>query len=463
MLKLTNEAKLMSIDPRLIIEDAPNDPNSKLNVAINKVFDIWQMGMEMLSTQIIFCDSGTPKPGQFNIYDEIKQCLIEKDIPKEQIAFVHDAKTDEQREILFDKVRMGEVRILLGSTSKLGTGTNVQNKLIAVHHLDCPWRPSDIEQRDGRILRQGNDNPVVNIFRYVTKGTFDAYLWQIQEQKLKYISQVMTGKSISRSCEDMDETVLSAAEVKAIATSNPLLAEKMEVDNEVARMKLLKANWNNERLILKRNIESHYPNLIANSEEKILALQQDISLRNQSIGQAFLMHIDGKLFDERVKAGERLLMMSKIHDVAVNGDSLEVGTYRGFKLLLAKTAFNHLEVHIKGSLAYHVDLGDSELGSVTRIENAVEKFDSILLQTKQKLENAITQLADAKQEVEKPFEFEERLGEFSARQAEINTKLEFKELRQQEEVILDESGIENGSLYPSDNKMPVISIAERDI
>jgi hypothetical protein len=197
---------------------------------------------------------------------------------------------------------MGEVRILLGSTSKLGTGTNVQDKLIAVHHLDCPWRPSDIEQRDGRILRQGNENPVVNIFRYVTKGTFDAYLWQIQEQKLKYISQVMTGKSISRSCEDMDETVLSAAEVKAIATSNPLLAEKMEVDNEVARLKLLKANWNNERIILERNIESHYPKMIAHCKEKIVALEKDIVLKNQSVGQEFSMLVDGKTFDERVKA-----------------------------------------------------------------------------------------------------------------------------------------------------------------
>ena len=250
MLKLTGEAKLMSIDPRLVYEDAPNDPDSKLNIAIGNVLDIWQESSEQRLTQLVFCDSGTPKPGQFNVYDEMKRCLMEKGIPNEEIAFIHDAKTDEQRENLFEKVRMGEIRILLGSTGKLGTGTNVQSRLIAVHHLDCPWRPSDIEQRDGRILRQGNQNPIIKILRYVTKGTFDAYLWQIQEQKLKYISQVMMGKSISRSCEDMDETVLSAAEVKAIATSNPLLAEKMEVDNEVIRLKLLKGNWNNERLTL---------------------------------------------------------------------------------------------------------------------------------------------------------------------------------------------------------------------
>lgn len=462
MLKLTNEAKLMSIDPRLIIEDAPNDPESKLNIAINNVFDIWQKGNEKRTTQIIFCDSGTPKPGQFNVYDEIKNCLIMKGVDESQIAFVHDAKTDEQREALFEKVRMGEVRILLGSTSKLGTGTNVQDKLIAVHHLDCPWRPSDIEQRDGRILRQGNDNPVINIYRYVTKGTFDAYLWQIQEQKLKYISQVMTGKSISRSCEDMDETVLSAAEVKAIATSNPLLAEKMEVDNEVARLKLLKANWNNERLILKRNIETHYPNLIEHCKQKIGALEKDIQMKNVTSGHDFSMKIDGKNFDERAKAGERLFIVSKIQDVSVNGDPYEIGEYRGFKLYLMRTAFDQMEIRIKGSSSYHIELGDSEIGCITRIENCVEKIDHLLLQTNQKLEDTNIQMEEAKKEVVRPFDYEERLADFSARQSEINTKLEFKELRQQEEVILDENSQSGESSYEQNERRAELSIAERD-
>lgn len=461
MLKLTNEAKLMSIDPRLIIEDSPNDPESKLNIAIDKVFDIWEGNKDKSSTQIIFCDSGTPKPGQFNVYDEIKQCLINKGVFEEEIAFVHDAKTDEQREALFEKVRAGEVRILLGSTSKLGTGTNVQDKLIAVHHLDCPWRPSDIEQRDGRIMRQGNENPVVGVYRYVTKGTFDAYLWQIQEQKLKYISQVMTGKSISRSCEDMDETVLSAAEVKAIATSNPLLAEKMEVDNEVARLKLLKGNWNNERIILERNIQNHYPNLITHCEGKMSALEKDIILKKQGIGQDFSMIIDGKVFDERAKAGERLIMMSKLHDIAINGKALEVGEYKEFKLLLARTAFDQLEVQIKGAYTYRVELGESGIGSVTRIENAIDKIDNILLQTRQKLEETETQLIEAKKEVTKPFEFEDLLAEYSARQAEINTKLELKDLRGQEEQIIDESGKDVDSKYPSDVCVSEMAIAER--
>ena len=439
MLKLTGEAKLMSIDPRLVYEDAPNDPDSKLNIAIGNVFDIWQESSEQRLTQLVFCDSGTPKPGQFNVYDEMKRCLMEKGIPNEEIAFIHDAKTDEQRENLFEKVRMGEIRILLGSTGKLGTGTNVQSRLIAVHHLDCPWRPSDIEQRDGRILRQGNQNPIIKILRYVTKGTFDAYLWQIQEQKLKYISQVMTGKSISRFCEDMDETVLSAAEVKAIATSNPLLAEKMEVDNEVVRLKLLKGNWNNERLTLGRNINNQYPDTIDYCEKKIASIRKDMELREKTEGNDFSAVIDGKTYDERVKAGEQLMLMMKLHDLAVNGEPLPVGEYRGFRLFLVLNAFKQLELLVKGDNTYSTPLGDSFLGDITRLENVVEKIPAVLTNMEQKLADTQTQLEEARKEVQKPFEYEQRLNEYSARQAEINTRLEFKELQKQEEVIFDES------------------------
>nr|WP_242860313.1 GNAT family N-acetyltransferase [Desulfosporosinus sp. I2] len=439
MLKLTGEAKLMSIDPRLVYEDAPNDPDSKLNIAIGNVFDIWQESSEQRLTQLVFCDSGTPKPGQFNVYDEMKRCLTEKGVPADEIAFVHDAKTDEQRENLFEKVRMGEIRILLGSTSKLGTGTNVQDRLVAVHHLDCPWRPSDIEQRDGRILRQGNQNPVVKILRYVTKGTFDAYLWQIQEQKLKYISQVMTGKSISRSCEDMDETVLSAAEVKAIATSNPLLAEKMEVDNEVIRLKLLKGNWNNERLTLGRNINNQYPDTIAYCEKKIASIGKDVVLREKTEGKDFSAVIDGKTYDERVKAGEQLMLLAKLNDLAVKGEPLAVGEYRGFHLFLSRNAFDQLELLIKGDNVYSTNLGDSPLGDIIRLENVVEKIPAVLTNMEQKLSDTQTQLEEARKEVQKPFEYEQRLNEYSARQAEINTRLEFKELQKQEEVIFDEN------------------------
>jgi N12 class adenine-specific DNA methylase/adenine-specific DNA methylase len=436
MLKLTGEAKLMSIDPRLVYRDAPNDPDSKLNISINNVFNIWQESKEQRLTQLVFCDSGTPKSGQFNVYDEMKKCLVEKGIPEKEIAFVHDAKTDEQREALFEKVRMGEIRILLGSTGKLGTGTNVQNKLVAVHHLDCPWRPSDIEQRDGRILRQGNENPVVRIFRYVTKGTFDAYLWQIQEQKLKYITQVMTGKSISRSCEDMDETVLSAAEVKAVATSNPLLAEKMEIDNEVIRLKLLKGNWNNERLALERRIKHQYPEDIDHYEKKISNIGKDLELLKRTEGKEFSIVLDGKAYDERVKAGEHLQLLAK--DLTAGSEPVAVGEFRGFRLFLQINAFKQLELYVRGSNNYDTPLGESALGGITRLENTLDRLPAILANVKEKLEDTKTQLQEAKKEVQKPFEYELGLNEYLTRQTEINTKLEFKELQQKEEVIFDE-------------------------
>lgn len=437
MLKLTGEAKLMSIDPRLVYRDAPNDPESKLNIAIGKVFDIWQESKEQRLTQLVFCDSGTPKPGQFNVYDEMKKCLIEKGISENEIAFVHDAKTDEQRETLFEKVRMSEIRILLGSTGKLGTGTNVQNRLVAVHHLDCPWRPSDIEQRDGRILRQGNQNLMVKIFRYVTKGTFDAYLWQIQEQKLKYISQVMTGRSISRSCEDMDETVLSAAEVKAIATSNPMLAEKMEIDNEVGRLKLLKGNWNNERLTLERKIKHQYPEDIDYCEKKISNIRKDMELRGKTEGKEFSIVLDGKTYDERVKAGEQLQLMAK--ELAAGCEPLPVGEFRGFQLFLQINTFKQLELYVRGSNTYDTSLGESALGAISRLENVIDRIPAMLANVEERLEDTKIQLEEAKKEVRKPFEYEQHLNEYLARQAEINTKLEFKELQKQEEVIFDES------------------------
>jgi hypothetical protein len=267
MLKLTLEAKLLSIDPRLLNPNAENDPDSKLNRCINDVYSIWQETAPDRLTQIIFSDIGVPNnDGRFNVYDEVKQQLIAKGIPENEVAFVHDAKTDTQRETLFEKVRNGDVRVIIGSTQKLGTGTNIQKKLIDAHHLDCPWRPSDNTQRNGRIIRPGNDNPVIGIKNYVTKGTFDSYLWQIQEQKLRFITQIMTGKSISRSCDDFDETVLSAAEIKAIATDNPLVSKKMEIDNEVMRLKILKSNWENEKMTLERDISGRYPAAIKRGE-----------------------------------------------------------------------------------------------------------------------------------------------------------------------------------------------------
>lgn len=440
MLKLTNEAKLMSIDPRLVDETAPSDPTSKLNRCISNTFDIWKRTETDRLTQVIFCDSGTPKPGQFNVYDEIKTQLILRGVPEHEIAFIHDAHTDVQREALFEQVRRGEVRILLGSTQKMGTGTNVQDRLIAAHHLDCPWRPADITQRDGRILRQGNQNDVVQIFRYVTKGTFDAYLWQIQEQKLRYISQVMTGKSISRSCDDADETVLSAAEVKAIATDNPLLAEKMQVDNEVTRLKLLKSNWHNEQMMLESKIKQ-YPQSLQRTEQEISQLQKDFRLLEQTRNKPFFMDLDGKTFTERPKAGEMLLLLYNM-TVLQPDESLRIGAYRGFEIHLARQSMYNMHVEIRGAKSYAIDLGDSELGNISRIENAIEKIPTLLQAAEQKKKELDDQYKAAQLEKAKPFEFEQKLQELVARQSEINSALEFQELQGQE-IMMDEQ-IEDG-------------------
>ncbi|MFS0723670.1 DEAD/DEAH box helicase family protein [Paenibacillus sp. 1P07SE] len=431
MLKLTHEAKLMSIDPRLLDEGAPSDPHSKLNSCIGNVFDIWQHTHEDRLTQVIFCDSGTPKPGQFNVYDEIKVQLTAQGVPEGEIAFIHDAKTDVQREELFESVRRGGVRILLGSTVKMGTGTNVQDRLIAAHHLDCPWRPADITQRDGRILRQGNRNETVQIFRYVTKGTFDAYLWQIQEQKLRYISQVMSGKSISRSCEDADETVLTAAEVKAVATGNPLLAEKMHVDNEVARLKLLKANWQNEQTVLENKIQRSYPTMITVCDEKRKKVLTDIQTAEQHRQTSFSIQFDGKTYEERPEAGEVLLVLANMAEAGQ--PAVQIGQFFGFPLYLLRSVFESVHLQVHGAETYSIELGESALGNLSRLENLIAKIPAMLREIEQSREDTMEKLAAAQKEIGRPFEEEQKLQQLVARQSEINSTLEFKELQDQEQ------------------------------
>jgi hypothetical protein len=444
MLKLTNEAKLMAIDPRLVYSDAPNDPDSKLNTCIRNVFDVWKNTVDERLTQVLFCDSGTPKPGQFNVYDEVKEQLVKMGISSDEIAFVHDAKNDVQREVMFEKTRKGEIRILLGSTGKLGTGTNIQTKLCALHHLDVPWRPSDIIQRDGRGLRFGNDNSSIKIFRYVTKDTFDAYLWQIQEQKLRYITQIMTSKSVSRSCEDTDETVLTAAEIKAIATSNPLLAEKMNVDNEVARLKLLKGNWTNERIVLERNISKNYPESIARSEKRIEEITCDIAVLDKYKGLSdrggnFIITIDGKKYDERALAGEVLMTVIKAK-CEIGEVQQHIGSYMGLDLYAERKNLWETDLRLMDNARYSTSASDSAIGNITRIENLAERVPSFLTETETKLAETRHQLEVALVSVTKPFEYEEKLSGLLTRQTEINTTLEFKELSKQQDEILSEGG-----------------------
>lgn len=426
MLKLTNDAKLMAIDPRLIDENLNIDGPTKIDLCIDKVFDIYNNNKENKLTQLIFSDSGTPKKDKFNVYDEIKKQLINKGVPEEEIEFIHNAKTDKAKDILFNNVREGQVRILIGSTSMLGTGVNVQDKLIALHHLDVPWRPSDITQRNGRAIRQGNINEEVMIYKYVTKGTFDSYLWQIQEQKLKYISQVMTNKSISRSCEDIDDTVLSAAEVKAIATDNPLLSKKMNIDNEVDRLLLLKNAFLNEQEIVKKNITEIVPQKIKIYQNLIQTLSNDI--KNYSgYSDEFSITIGDKYFTDRVKAGEMLL-------IKMNGSVIDenIGTYRGLALSLRVNAFDQKILYL-GESKNIVEMESSNFGNIMRIENLANKL-------KDKLEYAINsqnilkkQLSQYKSQINKTFDLEETLQKKLKEQLEINNKIELNILDEQKE------------------------------
>lgn len=439
MLKLTSEARMMAIDPRMIVPTA-DGTGSKLNICIDEVYQVWADTAEASSTQLIFCDVGTPKAGRFNVYDEFKRVLIEKGVPESQIAFIHDAATEVQRQALFERTCKGEVRILLGSTNKLGTGVNVQDKVIAINHLDCPWRPSDITQRDGRGVRQGNENPEVMIKQFVTKGTFDAYLWQIQEQKLRYIKQILTGRSITRSCEDVDETVLSAAQFKAAATDNPMLAQKMELENRVTELKILRGAWSNEQLSLERKVNTTYPNRIQQYQRQIEQVSQDAALLEQSRDGNFSIVLDGKRYTERPEAGEALaLLYRRISEGRKKDDyDFEIGTYRGFRLYLSFDPFSAGLV-LRGSSRYNTDIGSSGQGAITRIENLAERIPSYLTYAQRDLEEVQKQLEAARQQMGQPFIYEEELSEKVATLTEINTKLEFESLQGQEsEVVLDE-------------------------
>ena len=438
MLKLTGEARLMAIDPRLIRPDA-DGTGSKLSVCIEDVYQVWKDTAASASTQLVFCDVGTPKAGKFNVYDEIRNVLLAKGVPESEIAFVHDATSEAQRQELFERTRQGKVRILIGSTSKLGTGVNVQNKVISIDHLDCPWKPSDITQRNGRGVRQGNENPEIMIKQFVAKGTFDAYLWQIQEQKLRYITQILTGKHIARSCEDVDETVLSAAQFKAAATDNPMVAQKMELENRVTELKILRGAWSNEQLSLERKISTIYPGQIKRYEKEINQIGEDIKLLNQSAGSDFSIVLDGKRYTERSEAGEAFGLLYRMIKEGAKDDSeeFEIGAYRSFPLYLSVGYVSRLVLRYNHH--YTTEVGTSALGAITRIEHLAERIPGYLKEAQRELEEVQKQLAVAQQQVGQPFVYEDELSEKVAQLTEINTKLEFESL-QESEVILDENG-----------------------
>ncbi len=443
MLKITNEARQFGTDPRLIIPDAPDEPGSKINKLVDNVYQKYVEFNSNKGTQIIFSDVGTPNDrGGFCAYYDIKNKLVSLGIPEDEICIIHHAKTKKQKESMFSAMRTGEKRIILGSTSKMGTGTNIQNKLVALHNLDCPWRPADIEQRDGRILRQGNENEEVEIFRYVTKDTFDAYLWQIVEQKQRFISQVMTSKSVSRSCEDIDEVVLNYAEIKALAMGDPRIKEKMDLDIEINKLSVLKAAWSKQRYSLQDSIVYSIPKGINSNEVKIEAIQKDIELRNSNKFQEdeFSIILENTLITEKEKAGELLLLLCT-KAKKENWKQVSIGTYKGFGLKLEYNEFlSGFNLHITGKYHYTIELGANPIGNITRIDNALEGMEPALQRCRNQLEQLYQDFETAKAEYEKPWRYEEEYKTKLARQAELNIELD---LNKQDEVLGDEASIED--------------------
>jgi N12 class adenine-specific DNA methylase len=435
MLKITNEARLLGTDPRLLDITAENDPASKVNQCVENIYEEYLKSNDIKGTQIVFCDVGTPNSdGRFSVYDYVKEELIKRGISEEEICFIHDAKNEAHREQMFSDMRSGNKRVIVGSTQKMGTGTNIQDRLIALHHLDCPYRPSDIEQREGRILRQGNMNSEVSVFRYVTKNTFDSYLWQIVEQKQRFISQIMTSKSVARNCEDVDETVLSYAEVKALATGNPLIKEKMDVDNEVSRLRVLKAAYDNQKYTMQDNFTFKYPKLISEAKQQLECIIKDISRRDMNDGNDFSITLDGKIFTEREKAGTMLeVLASKVS----KGEELHIGSFRGFDLMLRRNIFyERFDLLIHGNSKYTVEIGDSAHGNMIRIENSLNNLEDKMARLEGKIEEYQRNLEQSKIEYAKPFQYEEELKTKLARQFELNTLLDLN--KKDEDILADE-------------------------
>ena len=430
MLKITNDGRKLALDQRMIDPMLPDDPESKVNACVDNVYRIWEEHADTKATQLVFCDLSTPKnDGTFNVYDDMREKLIARGIPAEQIRFIHEATTDAQKKELFGKVRSGEVRVLFGSTPKMGAGTNVQDRLIAIHNLDCPWRPSDLEQRHGRIERQGNMFPEVEVYRYVTEQTFDAYLYQLVESKQKFISQIMTSKSPVRSAEDVDEVALSFAEVKMLATGDARFKEKMDLDIQVSKLRVLKQSYLSEHYDLEDRVLKYYPQTIKEYEERIAGYENDAALVEQHKPQGedkfCPMTLKGMTYTEKADAGEMLLAICKDYPMSA---ATEIGSYRGFRIEIYYDTVNaHYCMNLCGKAKHKVDLGADALGNLTRIENELSKLPARLEAAKTKKAETIAQLETAKEEIKKPFAFEDELKEKTERLNALNIELNLNE------------------------------------
>lgn len=462
MLAITNEGRKLALDQRLINSNLPDDENSKVNVCVKNIYDIWEKTKEKRSTQLVFCDLSTPKSlgaddnpyelelvnGEWkckereftDVYTDMKRKLIEKGIPENEIAFIHEATTEAKKEELFDKVRSGEIRVLMGSTFKMGAGTNVQDKIIALHNLDCPWTSANLIQRIGRMLRQGNENELVHIYNYVTQRTFDAYMYQLIEQKQSFTSQIMTSKTPIRSMEDIDERALDYAEIKALATGNEYIKEKTELEAKTTKLKMLKQSYLSQKYELEEMIERKYPQQIKECNETIENLKEDKKqlTENTKINEDNFstMILDNQIYNERAKAGAKILELCKnVTDLK----GVYVGEYRGFKMYLEFNSFSKLfQVALKNKQTYRAVLGSDKVGVITRINNALESMDKQLESTTQKLQNLELQCKNAKENLSVPFAQEQELQESLARLKEVNKLLKIGDTKEREVIDIDD-------------------------
>ena len=450
MLLITNDGRKLALDQRLINPMLPADPESKAVKCAETVFDIWRRTAEKHSTQMIFCDLSTPKgEGVFSVYDDIRSKLLAMGVPENEIAYIHDAKTEAQKKDLFAKVRAGQVRVLLGSTQRMGAGTNCQQKLVALHHLDCPWRPADLQQREGRIIRQGNENAEVDIYSYVTEGTFDAYLYQLVERKQKFIAQIMTSKSPVRSAEDVDEQALSYAEIKALASGNPLIKEKMDLDIEVSKLKLLKGNHLSQRYALEDAISKTFPKSIAETQERLIGYGADIiTVREHTAPNAdgfSPVMLAGKVYAEKKAAGTELLALCQN---MLTPEPMQIGFYRGLTLELPFDSFSQeYRLTMIGQLRHVVTLGTDVFGNIQRMDNLLESLPLKEQACREKLSDLHNQLETAKVEVLKPFPREEELQTKLARLEELNALLNMD--KRKPEVVAETEAPDNSQQSPT--------------
>ena len=453
MLKITNEGRKLALDQRLLNDMLGDFEGSKVNICANNVYEIWDKSKEKKSTQLVFCDLSTPNnDGKFNVYDDLKQKLIDRGIPDNEIAFIHEANTEARKKELFAKVRKGDVRVLIGSTAKMGAGTNVQNKLIAVHHLDCPWRPADLTQRNGRGIRQGNENDEIDVFTYVTEGTFDAYLYQLVENKQKFISQIMTSKAIVRSAEDIDEKALSYAEIKALAAGNPLIIEKTELDAQVSKLKLLKQSYLSQIYALEDAIVKYYPVEIKNTTDLISNIEKDIQIVNENTKidneEKFSpMILSGQAYTKKEDAGKMLLEICKNKG---SKEPEDIGEYRGMKMQLEIVGQDFI-LELNNNSSYIVKLGSDIHGNITRIDNVITDMSKKLEDNKLKLSTLKQQFENAKVDVKVPFDKEEELAEKTKRLNRLNKELEINE---KENEIIDDEVEEQKEIDIKDKESP---------